>query len=271
MKKRMNKTLAIVLLTLMVVTAMLFVPACGGRNSEEEDDPGPKFIAHRGYGGGNYVDNTEEAFRAAAEMNFYGIETDIRKTKDGYFVCNHDASVEYADGTEKKIASTDRAALVSSPIKNEVSTGDAYLCTFETYLRACKEGKKVAIIELKDYFNKNEIVQILNIIDAEYDRKHVCFISFIYAPLLLLQKEDPSIELQYLSQTEGDSRFESCLKDGLSISVRYTILTEELAQTFHDAGLKVGVWTVNDGAILQKAYQMGVDYITTDVFDGDAA
>ena len=47
-----------------------------------------RYVAHRGYSD-RYVDNTAEAFKAAAKMNFYGIETDVRETADGIFVCNH--------------------------------------------------------------------------------------------------------------------------------------------------------------------------------------
>ena len=257
-------------ITALSILAAMFIgcliPSCAPSHSPDpEPKTGPKYVAHRGYSH-SYVANTEEAFRAAAQMGFYGIETDIRKTKDDLFVCNHDATVLYADGTEKTITSSDRAALLADPIKNDKTDGDAYLCTFETYLQACKSGGKVAVIELKEYFGDADIRKILSIVDDEYDRKKVSFISFYYYPLSLIKKADPSIPLQYLSQTEGDRTFERCLKDGVSVDVRQTILTDELVQTFHDKGLTVNVWTVNEASDLDVVIQKGVDYITTDVF-----
>lgn len=260
--KKMKRFLRAMLSVFAAAILMGTIPACASRPSEKS---GPKFVAHRGYSR-NYVDNTEESFRAAAEMDFYGIETDIRKTKDGYFVCTHDAEVEYANRTKAEISSTDRETLLSLPLKNNKTKQDVYLCTFETYLQACKAGGKVAVIELKDLFGKSDIRKILATVDQEYDRAHVSFISFYYLSLLRVKEVDASIELQYLSQTEADPVFESCLSDGISIDVKQNILTEALVETFHEAGLKVNVWTVNENADLRAACALGVDYITTDVF-----
>lgn len=260
--KKIKRFLCTILSVCAAAILMGVIPACTSRPSEKS---GPKYVAHRGYSR-NYVDNTEESFRAAAEMDFYGIETDIRKTKDGYFVCNHDAEVEYANRTKAEISSTDRETLLSLPLKNNKTKQDVYLCTFETYLQACKAGGKVAVIELKDLFGKSDIRKILATVDQEYDREHVTFISFYYAALQQVKAVDASIPRQYLSQTEEDPLFESCLRDGTSIDVKVTILTEALVETFHEAGLTVNVWTVNEEADRQRAKELGVDYITTDVF-----
>ncbi len=262
---RIKKLLKIALSILTCTLLLGIVPACARSSSDPEQETGPKFIAHSGFSS-THLGNTEAAFRAAAEMGFYGIETDIRKTLDGYFICNHDATVLYADGTEKKISTTKRANLLSRPLKNDKNGEAAYLCTFETYLQVCKDGGKVAVIELKDFTDEYDARTILGIVDAEYDRKKVMFISFSYTSLLSVKKVDPSIELQYLSQTEGDRTLENCLRDNISIDVKQTILTEEMVQTYHEAGLKVNVWTVNEGTDLQRAEELGVDYITTDVF-----
>lgn len=263
------RRLLIVAVSILVVMLVVgLIPACARSstpNTEPEEDGGVKFVAHRGYSK-RYLGNTEAAFTAAAELGFYGIETDIRKTKDGYYVCNHDATVEYADGTEKTISSTKKSTLLSKPLKNDTNDKEAYLCTFETYLQICKAGNKVAVIEFKDYFDEDEIESILSIIDAEYDRKKVSFISFYYPPLSLVKKADPTIPLQYLSQTENDNVFARCLTDGVNIDIKYTLLTQELVKTFHDARLTVNVWTVNDAATLEKATLYGADYITTDVY-----
>jgi len=258
-----------IILSAFAATIMMgAIPACTAES-------GPKFVAHRGYSH-SYVDNTEEAFRAAADMGFYGIETDIRKTKDGYFVCNHDDTAQYADGTRMKISSYDLATLRSKPLANNKTDKDAYICTFETYLRACKSGGKVAVIELKEYFGAEDVQRILSLIDAEYDRKKVTFISFSYLALLEVKSVDRNIPLQYLSQELDDPKFDACIKDRISVDVKQyaqdskgvwkPLLTEELVKTFHDAGLTVNVWTVDDEADLQKALQTGVDYITTNVF-----
>ena len=283
---RIKRFLTILLSILFIAILLGVLPACTAKRSENIDavpDPdenpasdldndsepegksGPKYVAHKGYSK-YYLGNTESAFLAAARKGFYGIETDIRKTKDGHYVCNHDATVRYADNTEKRISSSTLEELLAAPIENNTTDNDEYLCTFETYLRACKAGNKVAVIELKDYFGKSDIQSILDIIDAEYDREKVSFITFIYALLPIVRHEDPDIDLQYLSQTEDDPNIDRCLSSDISIDVKYTILTEEMVQSFHAAGLTVNVWTVNETSILSTAKRLGVDYVTTDVF-----
>lgn len=285
MKKRIKHLLIGILSFLVIVITMGIIPACTSRSSSSSDNPsdldtnpetksGPKLVAHRGYSHA-YLENTETAFRAAAELSFYGIETDLHKTKDGHYVCSHNPTVKYANGAEKKIADFDRAELVSQPLKNVVTEKEEFLCTFEDYLRACKAGNKVAVIELKvekndpTFLFKKDILEILDIVDEEYDRRNVCFISFSYTPLWLLKSVDSSIETQYLSQTENDEKFDRCLEDGISIDVKQTILTQELVDTFHSAGLLVNVWTVDERSDIESVTKMGVDYITTNVFYED--
>ena len=276
---KIKRFLAVLFSILFVTILLVILPACTTNRSEsteptdidaepepqEEKENGPKFVAHKGYSK-YYLGNTEAAFRAAASKSFYGIETDIRKTKDGHFVCNHDATVRYADNTEKRISSSTLEELLAAPIENNTTDSDEYLCTFETYLRACKEGNKVAVIELKDYFGKTDIQNILAIIDEEYDREKVSFITFIYALLPIVRHEDPDIELQYLSQTKNDPNIDLCLDSDISVDVKYTILTEEMIQSFHAAGLTVNVWTVNERSELRAVKALGVDYVTTDLF-----
>ena len=272
---KIKKVLSIALLILALAIMPVVLAACVSKtviedSSSDSDasdtDSGLKFVAHRGYSK-SHLANTEAAFLAAAERKYFGIETDIRKTKDGYFVCNHDATVIFADGSEKTISTTKLADLISRPLKNDVSNEDAYLCTFEKYLRACKQGDKVAVIELKDWFEQDEIQKILDIVDTEYDRKKVMFISFNFKSLLQVKSEDRKIELQYLSQTKEDSNLDRCLTEKISISYRHDLLTGEMVKTFHKAGLKVNTWTVNERSDLQTVYQKGVDFVTTDVFD----
>ncbi len=48
-----------------------------------------KIIAHRG-GGNEGNENTQSGLNAAWKAGAYGSEIDIQRTKDGYYVVNHD-------------------------------------------------------------------------------------------------------------------------------------------------------------------------------------
>ena len=75
-------------------------------------------IAHRGYSS-RYLMNTEQAFVEAARHGSGGAETDIRRTKDGVYVCSHDAEVRFADGTERVVEKSDFSDLIAKPLKND--------------------------------------------------------------------------------------------------------------------------------------------------------
>lgn len=275
MKANRSKRIWLTVIAIIVIAIIMGTfTACNDTPTGDEEvavESGVKYVAHRGYSY-RYPENTEASFRAAADLGFYGIETDIRKTKDGYYVCNHNDTVKYADGSTLKIADNDLAALTAKPVENTKTSTPAHLCTFETYLQACKSGGKVAVIELKDYFSKSEFLNVLRIVDETYDRKQITFISFSYVTLKEAQKADPTVPLQYLSQTPNDAQFAQCLRNNISIDVKLSadpeknVVTEELVTTFHNAGLTVNVWTIDTDGDLAAAREYGADYITTDLF-----
>ena len=197
--------------------------------------------------------------------NLYAI-VDDKAAKDGFYVCNHDETVKYQSGEEKKVSSSDLAELLASPLKNDKTEEDVYLCTFERYLEICKSGEKIAVIELKEDFFLEEIREILDIVERVYDLKSISVISFYFNPLLLIKEAYPTVDVQYLSETKKDPIFEKCLEKGVSIDVRQSILTKKMVKQFHEAGLKVNTWTVNKKRDLFLVRFKGVDYVTTDLF-----
>ena len=64
-----------------------------------------KFIAHRG-ASKEKKQNTIAAFERAALSDVYGVETDVRITKDGVFVAFHDSSMARLAGRYKIIEKT---------------------------------------------------------------------------------------------------------------------------------------------------------------------
>ena len=264
MKKRKTKTIFFIAIAVAAALAIGGLTVLGVYLFSPKSDP--QFVAHQGFRS-KYLGNTEAAFQAAAaESGFYGVETDIRKTKDGVFVCNHDATAKFANGEEKEIAATDLADLISEPLKNDKDDRTHYICTFERYLEICKSGNKVAVVELKEDFSSADLQAILAIVDAAYDRASISVISFYYDPLLRIREEDPSVHLQYLSEKKNDPVFERCLQAGIPIDVKASILTKKLVKTFHEAGLTVNVWTINETFDLNIVRIKGVDFVTTDIF-----
>jgi len=225
----------------------------------------PAYVAHQGYSESN-PGNTPLAFSAAANKDFWGMETDIRFTLDGVPVCQHDADVRFEDDSALAVAEHTYAELRAKPLKNKKTADRVYLCPFTEYLDICAAGDKVAVIELKTVCSLAELTQLLTLVDLHHSRQKSVFVSFEYENMTALRAIDGTIALQYLSETKDDPHFEDCLKDGVSLDVKYNLVTKSLVKKFHNNGLSVNAWTVNSDWYRNKMRRMGVDFITTDRF-----
>ena len=253
-------TVKIVLSILMTLVVVLCVACAAVENNAPISDT--QYVAHRGYSI-SHVDSTEESFNAAIALPFYGIETDIRETADGVFVCMHDAEIAFADGTKKAVATAQYNDIKDKPLKNDKNDEVSTICTFERYLDICKAGRKVAVIELKDEFSIDQVSRMLKIIDAHYLRRKTTFIAFDYESLMNVRKLDPKIELQYLTSDKGDKNLKRCLDEDVSIDIHLSLANPSLIKKFHKKGLKVNVWTVDGDADCIRLRKMNVDYLTS--------
>ena len=220
-------------------------------------------IAHRGYSG-MYHENTELAFRKAAEHGSGGAETDVRITADGVFVCSHDGTVTLKDGTELDIADHTYEELTAQTLKRK-NIGDVYLCTFERYLEVMKENDMVCFIELKGSYTDEQVNQVFTLAGEVYDLSRCILQSFDFDNLLKAREQFPDLPIMLTYGTD-DTGWERCLEHGFSIDADYRCVTEEMVQAFHDAGLEFAVWTANDLLSLNYCKSLGVDYIESDVF-----
>ena len=230
------------------------------------DKSEPLYVAHQGYAS-KYPGNTALSFEKASEMPYYGIETDIRETKDGVFICNHDKDVAFKDGTKELIKDANYSELMAKPLKNNKTNDEVYICRFDEYLDICKNGGKIAVIELKDdSFNEEQIARIFQIIDEHYNRNGVIFIGFDFDTICRVHNYDKSVKVQYLSSTPGDKNFAKCLDLGISLDVHFAVCTASLVKKFHKKGLTVQVWTVDSSIIKHYVRRLKVDLITSNVF-----
>lgn len=223
----------------------------------------PCMIAHRGYSG-VYHENTELAFQKAAEHGSGGAETDVRITKDGEFVCSHNSSVVLKDGTELEIADHTLAELTAQPLKRK-NIGEVYLCTFKRYLEIMKENDMVCFIELKGSYTDEQVNGVFTLAGEVYDLSRCILQSFDFDNLLKAREQFPDLPIM-LTYGEGDTGWERCIEHGFSIDADYKVVTEEMVQAFHDAGLEFAVWTANDIFSLNYCKSLGVDYIESDLF-----
>ncbi|HOI46171.1 MAG TPA: glycerophosphodiester phosphodiesterase family protein [Bacilli bacterium] len=227
-----------------------------------------QMIAHRGLSGLE-VENTYPAFLAAANRSFYGIECDVRKTKDKKFVTFHDADLKRLGGIEKKVREMTFAELLNVPLKSRFSSGDSYsrICLFEDYLDICKRYHKVAIIELKDRFLIRDITKILKLIEKKEMMHMVKLITFHPIHLKLIRDLNLHIEVQYLVEKYQDSVLFHCQKFHTDVSMYYRNVSKDMIDLFHSLNIKVATWTIDNPVDALMMMDWGVDYITSNILE----
>ena len=246
------------------------------------------FIGHQGsyYG----VPNTEEAFLYAAEvLQYQALETDVKQTKDGVFVCCHDdtfggytiANTNWAD-LKDVVVNSSRTAGYPSQYGEMPGTGkySSKICTLERYLEICKEYGIYAVVELKgspgiSNSDQSRMPQLMALIEQEGMLNQTIFLASAYNCLIWVKQNGYEyIPCQYLVDSfASETVFNRCVTYGLDVSgcVTYgngqTENTAEWVAKYQDAGIKVSTYTFtqySDYKDVQKWINIGVDFVTVD-------
>ncbi len=234
----------------------------------------PYFVGHRGSQWG--VENTAEAFeQGCVRGQFDYLETDIKVTKDKVFICWHDDNTSKYGASNKTIASTNWADLkkIKHTQKRGSKTYTGYLCSMDEYLDICKKYNKRPVIELKwatginsnDQSNMEKLVQAIKA-KGFYE---TCIILTSMKPCLeWLHKNHPKMTLQFLTGQYWSSHFSWCKTNKIHVDIQSgSWLTKSTVTKFHDAGLKVNMWTTNSVSGYNTHKNMGCDFITTDYLE----
>ena len=228
-----------------------------------------RVIAHRGLSGLE-KENTNSAFVAAGNRSYYGIETDIHKTKDGHFVINHDGDFNRVAGENVVIENStleEIQKVVLFDVDGTKNRADLRPTTLQNYISICKKYEKHSIIELKAKFTDEDIKNIIEIIKSYDHLDNVTFISFEYENLLKVRKVLPEQSCQYLFWKLSDEEIDRLVKDKMDADVWCIELTEEQIKRAHPRGLKVNCWTVNEKENGEKFASWGIDFITSNILE----
>lgn len=222
-----------------------------------------KIIAHRGYWQTEpaTTENSVKALQNAQQIKVYGSEFDVRMSKDGKLVINHD---EHHGGMT--IAETPFSKLR----KVKLSNGEKFP-TLKEYL---KEGKKDSsvklIVEIKPAANKaleDEIVaKTLKMIQKMGIENQCEFISFSKNICLEIKKLSPSFKVQYLNGDLSPAEIKALNIDG--IDYHYKVFLQKHPEWLAEAkalNLITNAWTVNDIETFKKLKEQGIGFITTNI------
>lgn len=223
--------------------------------------------AHRGFSG-KAPENTLSAIKEAGNAKFYGCEFDIRLTSDNLWVVSHDNDVKRMTDGKGKISEMTLEEVKSHTIDSGSNVKDypnEKIPTIEEMLDECKKSGVNPVIEIKLEKDQAPDYKELAKIITDKGFENCIVISFDLTALTELKKELPNATYRLLASEVNDEIIESCKTnsiDGLDFNGNNEE-NLEFIQKAKDAGLILSAWTIDSTETLDKLYDLGVYYFTT--------
>ena len=228
---------------------------------------GVKMVSHAG--NGMECQNTAAGFIAAGNHSYFGIETDLRFTGDGHFVCHHNNELYTPDGKLILIEESDLETVCSVPISygQDRARRDMRVPTLEDYLEICKRYGKVCVLELKSKFSKPQVEAVIEII-RQYDYlDRIIYISFYEECLDFVREILPDAEVQMLLSEVDKQTAEHFAAKKMDIDMLVWNTNKIIVDYCHSLGIKVGCWTCDTVELAQIPLNAGCDFITTNTLE----
>lgn len=227
--------------------------------------------AHRG-NSGEYPENSLVAFESAILMGADWIELDIIRTRDGKLVVCHDPNTKHLTGVDRIVAEStfeelkqlDMAKSFRDRVKiTEEDCPPLRILLFEDALKLFLQHKKARVSIQPKNDCVDEAIDIIRKLNA---RNWVGFNDGNLKYMARVKELEPGITVfwdRFDWNVEKD--IETAKKHGFeALIVHHSKIGAPEIQAVQKAGLKIGVWTVNDPAVMKKFLGYGIDRIYTD-------
>lgn len=222
--------------------------------------------AHRG--ASEYTpENTMLAFYTGIYMGANGIETDVRRTKDGVLVLHHDKTPERMAGDTRLVSEMTLAELRELNFEKNGHTDK--IVTLEQFLECMAARDLRFAIELKDKGIEAEVAGYI----LRYKLQKKCTVtSFRFEYIRNLKRIAPTIRVGWLVKELNEKTVPLLLDIGADeICPPAKDVTPELVEGWHKVGLNVRAWGVTDEELMCKVYDSGADGMTVNFPDKLAA
>lgn len=239
-----------------------------------------KRIAHRGFSS-EAPENSRVAFALAVEGDFFGVECDVWKTKDGAYVVSHDGHLERMCGVDREIPEMIWAEVKSYPFvkgKKRTMHPQQHVILLTEYLSLlCRSETKHPVIELKMDYTTVELGEIVDLV-KQYGLYERTFFISLHGGVLIRLKEElgfPAERLQYVYGAIRANKWipvnleveHFLIENRINLDTRYTLLSRGNVMRLHEAGLQINVWTVNRKKDMDYVIrELGVDMVTTEFY-----
>lgn len=228
----------------------------------------PMLIGRRGCG--YAIENTADAYREGARRGYKMMEAHVRATADSVFVTSHDGKTDRLGGKMKIAGSTiaDLRTERYTQTRDSATYEGSGICTVGEFLDICKESGVIPLLHLKTFSKDTKDCGHLSplaglIADKEMTDRCVIltsepdYIDYFMA-------NHPELKLQFQADAKWQERFDWSCARKLDVQIRADLVDADCVKRYHDAGVRVNVWTVNTPDEYTRLKTCGVDYIVTD-------
>ena len=274
-----SKKKKVTIIVLSVLAALLILAIIGGSIALhlycktpdyevlETDKQETVLIAHRGMRS-VAPENTVPAFIEAGEHGYWGIECDVYRTADGVWVVTHDSNTYRMMDKTANVEKKTYAELMEMNVDNGSNIEnytDLKFCSLEDYLCVCNEYNMVAVIELKGKNNTEYYDELVSFVESF--NVGTIYISFHFENLQKIRQYTDT-QMFYLVNKISDEDIELA-KSLPNCGIDFNGNKEEnfesgAIQKCIDEDIALAAWTINDLETLDKLFESGVDFITTD-------
>ena len=222
-------------------------------------------FAHRG-ANTEAAENTRRAFDQALKYPIDGIETDVQLSRDEVAVLWHDRFLGKLGLPDKHVDDFDFAQLQVMSKAAGIMTLQAFL---DSYRKRCR-----LLIEIKNrdwepgVRHEIKVGQTLDMI-GQINNDAITVSSFNLASLIYAQQIKPGFPLVYnfeIEQTIADAQrvlAEQAFLHGLCLPIEN--LTGDIVELLRHHGKSIAVYTCNTDEEINKALDLGVDILISDL------
>lgn len=233
----------------------------------------PEIIAHRGFSA-QAPENTMAAMEKAVEAGAQGLEWDVRVAACGTPVVIHDVRLDRTTYGKGEVGRTSWDVLRDLDAGSWFSpayTGEP-IPTLAQLLHRMRRWTGRGYPEIKAWNDPADLHHMVSMVRELGLENRISFISMDLDALEEIRAVTPQIEVAPV--VDSRRRFPRALEAALELApafldVDYRILTAHPALATHalDAGVELGVWTVNQPEEAEALWGFGVTRFTTNEVD----